>query len=55
MGPPFIDNPDGSQDAAYFHVANRGKTSVVADFTTEEGPAKVRALGLSLRSRPLDR
>jgi crotonobetainyl-CoA:carnitine CoA-transferase CaiB-like acyl-CoA transferase len=43
-GPPFIDNPDGSQDAAYFHAANRGKRSVVADFTTTEGQAIVRAL-----------
>ena len=43
-GPPFIDNPDGSSDAAYFHAANRGKRSVVADFTTPEGQATVRAL-----------
>ncbi len=43
-GPPFIDNPDGSRDAAYFHAANRGKRSVVADFSTEEGRAAVRAL-----------
>lgn len=43
-GPPFIDNPDGSRDAAYFHAANRGKRSVVADFTTPEGQASVRAL-----------
>lgn len=43
-GPPFIDNSDGSRDAAYFHAANRGKRSVVADFTTEKGRAKVRAL-----------
>lgn len=43
-GPPFIDNPDGSRDAAYFHAANRGKRSVVADFATEAGRAKVRAL-----------
>jgi crotonobetainyl-CoA:carnitine CoA-transferase CaiB-like acyl-CoA transferase len=43
-GPPFIDNPDGSRDAAYFHAANRGKRSVVADFSTEEGRATVRAL-----------
>ncbi len=43
-GPPFIDNPDGSRDAAYFHAANRGKRSVVADFTTPEGQATVRAL-----------
>jgi crotonobetainyl-CoA:carnitine CoA-transferase CaiB-like acyl-CoA transferase len=43
-GPPFIDNPDGSRDAAYFHAANRGKRSVVADFSTDEGQATVRAL-----------
>ncbi|MCK8456980.1 CaiB/BaiF CoA-transferase family protein [Sphingomonas faeni] len=43
-GPPFIDNPDGSRDAAYFHAANRGKRSVVADFTTPEGQAVVRDL-----------
>ncbi|MBP2514802.1 CaiB/BaiF CoA-transferase family protein [Sphingomonas sp. PvP018] len=43
-GPPFIDNPDGTSDAAYFHAANRGKRSVVADFTTPEGQAAVRAL-----------
>ncbi|MEG3175517.1 CaiB/BaiF CoA-transferase family protein [Sphingomonas sp. RB3P16] len=38
-GPPFIDNPDGSRDAAYFHATNRGKQSVVLDFTTEQGRA----------------
>ncbi len=43
-GPPFIDNPDGTRDAAYFHAANRGKRSVVADFTTAEGQAIVRDL-----------
>lgn len=43
-GPPFIENPDGSRDAAYFHAANRGKRSVIADFTTDEGCAKVRNL-----------
>ncbi|MFC3102141.1 CaiB/BaiF CoA-transferase family protein [Altererythrobacter lauratis] len=31
-GPPFIERADGSRDAAYFHAANRGKASVVADF-----------------------
>lgn len=40
-GPPFIDREDGSRDAAYFHAANRGKQSVVADFATEEGRAGV--------------
>ena len=43
-GPPFIDNPDGSRDAAYFHAANRGKRSVVADFRDPAGRATVRAL-----------
>ncbi len=42
-GPPFIDR-DGDHTAAYFYAANRGKTSVVADFTTPEGLARVRAL-----------
>ena len=40
-GPPFVENPDGTRDAAYFHAANRGKRSVVADFRTEEGRALV--------------
>lgn len=43
-GPPFIDNPDGSKDAVYFHAANRGKQSIAIDFRTEEGQAKVREL-----------
>ena len=43
-GPPFVANPDGSRDAGYFHACNRGKRSVVADFTTPEGQAQVRAL-----------
>jgi crotonobetainyl-CoA:carnitine CoA-transferase CaiB-like acyl-CoA transferase len=34
--------PEGS--AAYFHGCNRGKSSVVADFRTEEGQAEVRRL-----------
>ncbi|MBN8291939.1 CoA transferase [Rhodobacter sp. NTK016B] len=42
-GPPFIDR-DGTPVAAYFHSANRGKSSVTADFRTPEGQAKVRAL-----------
>jgi crotonobetainyl-CoA:carnitine CoA-transferase CaiB-like acyl-CoA transferase len=42
-GPPFIDR-DGDRTAAYFHAANRGKRSVVADFTTPEGQALVRRL-----------
>ncbi|MEO5493844.1 MAG: CaiB/BaiF CoA-transferase family protein [Sphingomonas sp.] len=43
-GPPFIENPDGSKDAAYYHACNRGKSSVVLDFTTLEGQAEVRRL-----------
>jgi crotonobetainyl-CoA:carnitine CoA-transferase CaiB-like acyl-CoA transferase len=40
-GPPFVDNGDGTQDAAYFHATNRGKRSVTADFRTAEGKALV--------------
>ncbi len=43
-GPPFVENPDGTRDAAYFHACNRGKRSVVADFAMAEGQAAVRAL-----------
>jgi crotonobetainyl-CoA:carnitine CoA-transferase CaiB-like acyl-CoA transferase len=43
-GPPFVTNPDGSQDAAYFHACNRGKSSVIADFTDAADLARVRAL-----------
>jgi len=43
-GPPFVDNDDGTRDAAYFHACNRGKTSHVIDFTTPEGQARVREL-----------
>ncbi len=42
-GPPFIDH-DGDRTAAYFHACNRGKQSVVADFTTPAGQAMVRDL-----------
>ena len=31
-GPPFVENGDGTRDAAYFHATNRGKQSIVADF-----------------------
>jgi crotonobetainyl-CoA:carnitine CoA-transferase CaiB-like acyl-CoA transferase len=43
-GPPFVTNEDGSRDAAYFHACNRGKTSLVIDFTTPEGQQQVRDL-----------
>lgn len=42
-GPPFIER-DGDKTAAYFYSANRGKTSVVADFRTREGQQIVRDL-----------
>ncbi len=43
-GPPFVANPDGTRDAAYYHACNRGKRSVVADFTRAEGQQTVRDL-----------
>ena len=42
-GPPFID-ADGESAAAYFHACNRGKRSIVADFSTERGREIVRRL-----------
>lgn len=42
-GPPYIEK-DGEKSAAYFHAANRGKRSVIADFGTEEGRALVLEL-----------
>ncbi|MDE0878788.1 MAG: CaiB/BaiF CoA-transferase family protein [Sphingomonas bacterium] len=43
-GPPWVENPDGSRDAAYYHACNRGKSSIVVDFTTPEGQQRVRDL-----------
>ena len=47
-GPPFIDRPraDGTTErvAAYFHAANRGKTSVVCDFNNAGDLDRLRAL-----------
>ena len=42
-GPPFID-AGGEQAAAYFHGCNRGKRSIVADFSTDRGREIVRRL-----------
>ncbi|WP_182083972.1 CaiB/BaiF CoA-transferase family protein [Aureimonas sp. ME7] len=42
-GPPFVEH-GGERVAAYFHACNRGKRSVVADFSTPEGCALVRRL-----------
>jgi len=47
-GPPFVAAADGGDlSAAYFHACNRGKRSITADFTTEEGRALVRTLAAS--------
>jgi crotonobetainyl-CoA:carnitine CoA-transferase CaiB-like acyl-CoA transferase len=44
-GPPFVAAADGGDlSAAYFHACNRGKRSIVADFTTREGRALVMKL-----------
>ncbi|MBU2956324.1 CoA transferase [Paracoccus sp. 1_MG-2023] len=47
-GPPFIDRPmpDGGTErvAAYFHCANRGKTSVTCDFSDPDDLARLKAL-----------
>ncbi|MEK1928889.1 MAG: CaiB/BaiF CoA-transferase family protein [Pararhizobium sp.] len=47
-GPPFIERPDGrggtEKVAAYFHAANRGKTSVTCDFGNPEDLTRVKAL-----------
>jgi crotonobetainyl-CoA:carnitine CoA-transferase CaiB-like acyl-CoA transferase len=32
-GPPFVQREDGTRDAAYFLSCNRGKRSVIADFS----------------------
>ena len=42
-GPPWIER-EGEKAAAYYHAANRGKRSVTADFTTDEGRALVLGL-----------
>jgi crotonobetainyl-CoA:carnitine CoA-transferase CaiB-like acyl-CoA transferase len=43
-GPPFVDNGDGTVDAAYFHACNRGKRSIAVDFRTADGRRIVRDL-----------
>ncbi|MHA1128376.1 MAG: CaiB/BaiF CoA transferase family protein [Alphaproteobacteria bacterium] len=46
-GPPFVTSEDGEQqDAAYFHACNRGKKSVVIDFSTTEGQEQIHKLAL---------
>ncbi|MBB3381852.1 MULTISPECIES: CaiB/BaiF CoA-transferase family protein [unclassified Rhizobium] len=44
-GPPFVEGKDGENlSAAYYHSANRGKRSITADLTTEDGQGLVRRL-----------
>lgn len=42
-GPPYIE-AEGEKTAAYFHACNRGKRSITADFSKEEGRDVVRRL-----------
>lgn len=43
--PPFVRGRDGQElDAAYFQACNRGKRSIVADFSAEDGRKIVRRL-----------
>jgi crotonobetainyl-CoA:carnitine CoA-transferase CaiB-like acyl-CoA transferase len=44
-GPPFVTGKDGENlSAAYYHACNRGKRSIVIDFSTPEGAETVRKL-----------
>jgi crotonobetainyl-CoA:carnitine CoA-transferase CaiB-like acyl-CoA transferase len=43
-GPPFVDNGDGTRDAAYFHAANRGKTTEIVDLASPGGQSRVKEL-----------
>lgn len=42
-GPPFVERGE-DVSASYYHSTNRGKASVIVDFATPEGQAKVREL-----------
>ena len=43
-GPPYVARADGSLEAAYFHAANRGKRSIIADFKNKEHMVRLRHL-----------
>ena len=46
-GPPFSKNVDGTDgDAAYFHCANRNKTSRTVDITTRDGQETIKQLAM---------
>ncbi len=42
-GPPFVER-ENDKAASYFHSCNRGKSSLVIDFSTDEGQTKLRNL-----------
>ena len=43
-GPPWVEREEGDREAAYYHAANRGKRSVVADFKNADDLRRVREL-----------
>ncbi|MCP5391770.1 MAG: CoA transferase [Sphingomonadaceae bacterium] len=43
-GPPWVERDDGSREAAYYHACNRGKQSVIADFTQADDLDRAKAL-----------
>ncbi len=47
-GPPFVEDSEGANlSAAYYHSANRGKRSIIADLRTAEGQDLVRRLAMT--------
>lgn len=43
-GPPFVDDANGEQSAAYFHSCNRGKRSIVVDLASDGGQETIKRL-----------
>ena len=43
-GPPWVEREEGDREAAYYHAANRGKRSVIADFKNADDLRRVREL-----------
>lgn len=43
-GPPWVEREQGDREAAYYHAANRGKRSVIADFKNADDLRRVREL-----------
>ena len=43
-GPPWVEREEGDREAAYYHAANRGKRSVVADFKNADDLRRVSEL-----------